>query len=69
MKHDRGRDALRLQELSKKRDMQPSITTWCTCCTYNTRMDAHDVEAGSKHEIAKELLRNLWVDRAGMPDP
>ena len=32
----------------------------------NVLICAHDVEAGRKHAIAKELLRNLWVDRAGI---
>jgi predicted nucleic acid-binding protein len=32
----------------------------------NVLIYGHDVEAGRKHEIAKELLRSLWVDRAGI---
>jgi predicted nucleic acid-binding protein len=27
---------------------------------------AHDVDAGRKHEIAKDLLRDLWVARTGV---
>ena len=27
---------------------------------------AHDVDAGSKHDVARELLRTLWVERAGV---
>jgi predicted nucleic acid-binding protein len=32
----------------------------------NVLIYAHDVDAGRKHEIAKDLLRHLWVERAGM---
>lgn len=32
----------------------------------NVLIYAHDVDAGRKHEIAKDLLRTLWVERAGM---
>jgi len=32
----------------------------------NVLIYAHDVDAGRKHEIAKELLRALWTERAGM---
>lgn len=32
----------------------------------NVLIYAHDVDAGRKHEIAKELLRTLWAERAGM---
>ncbi|MEZ5291732.1 MAG: PIN domain-containing protein [Vicinamibacterales bacterium] len=32
----------------------------------NVLIYAHDVDAARKHEIAKELLRTLWVERAGM---
>ena len=31
----------------------------------NVLIYAHDVDAGSKHEVAKELLRELWSERAG----
>ena len=31
----------------------------------NVLIYAHDVDAGRKHEIAKDLLRTLWADRAG----
>ncbi|MFN8061244.1 MAG: PIN domain-containing protein [Vicinamibacterales bacterium] len=32
----------------------------------NVLIYAHDVDAARKHEIAKGLLRTLWVERAGM---
>jgi predicted nucleic acid-binding protein len=32
----------------------------------NVLIYAHDVDAGRKHEIAKDLLRTLWADRAGI---
>ncbi|MBP7775526.1 MAG: PIN domain-containing protein [Acidobacteria bacterium] len=32
----------------------------------NVLIYAHDVDAGRKHDIAKDLLRALWADRAGM---
>lgn len=32
----------------------------------NVLIYAHDVDAGRKHEIAKELLRTLWAERAGI---
>ena len=32
----------------------------------NVLIYAHDVDAGRKHEIAKDLLRRLWADRAGI---
>jgi predicted nucleic acid-binding protein len=32
----------------------------------NVLIYAHDVDAGRKHDIAQDLLRTLWVDRAGM---
>lgn len=31
----------------------------------NVLIYAHDVDSGRKHEIAKDLLRTLWADRAG----
>jgi predicted nucleic acid-binding protein len=35
----------------------------------NVLIYAHDVDAGPKHEIAKTVLRQLWVDRAGVLSP
>jgi predicted nucleic acid-binding protein len=35
----------------------------------NVLIYAHDVDAGRKHEIAKTVLRQLWVDRAGVLSP
>lgn len=32
----------------------------------NILIHAHDVEAGRKREIAQDLLRRLWVERAGI---
>ncbi len=32
----------------------------------NVLIDAHDVDAGRRHEIARDLLRALWAERAGM---
>ena len=32
----------------------------------NVLIYAHDVDAGRKHEVAKQLLRTLWEERAGM---
>ena len=32
----------------------------------NVLIYAHDVDAGRKHERARELLRTLWADRAGI---
>jgi predicted nucleic acid-binding protein len=32
----------------------------------NVLIYAHDVDAGRKHEIAKGLLRDLWVERTGV---
>ena len=32
----------------------------------NVLIYAHDVDAGRKHEIAKQLLRTLWAERAGI---
>jgi predicted nucleic acid-binding protein len=32
----------------------------------NVLIYAHDVDAGRKHAIAKELLRTLWADRSGI---
>lgn len=32
----------------------------------NVLIYAHDVDAGRKHEIARGLLRDLWVDRTGV---
>jgi predicted nucleic acid-binding protein len=31
----------------------------------NVLIYAHDVDAGEKHEAAKSLLRELWIERAG----
>jgi predicted nucleic acid-binding protein len=31
----------------------------------NVLIYAHDVDAGKKHEAAKSLLRELWIERAG----
>jgi predicted nucleic acid-binding protein len=35
----------------------------------NVLIYAHDRDAGSKHAIARELLRNLWRHRAGVLSP
>jgi len=32
----------------------------------NVLIYAHDVDAGRKHQIALDLLRTLWADRAGV---
>jgi predicted nucleic acid-binding protein len=32
----------------------------------NVLIYAHDIDAGRKRQIAQELLRNLWTDRAGL---
>lgn len=32
----------------------------------NVLIYAHDIDAGRKHEIASELLRELWAERAGI---
>lgn len=32
----------------------------------NVLVYAHDVDAGNKHEIARELLRRLWENRQGV---
>jgi predicted nucleic acid-binding protein len=32
----------------------------------NVLIYAHDVDAGAKHEIAKEVLRELWSERTGV---
>lgn len=32
----------------------------------NVLIYAHDVDAGRKREIAQDLLRSLWVERAGI---
>lgn len=32
----------------------------------NVLIYAHDVDAGRKHEIARDVLRALWAERAGM---
>jgi predicted nucleic acid-binding protein len=32
----------------------------------NVLIYAHDIDAGRKNEIAKGLLRNLWVERVGV---
>jgi len=32
----------------------------------NVLIYAHDVDAGAKHEIAKNVLRELWNERAGV---
>ena len=32
----------------------------------NILIYAHDVDAGRKHEVAREVLRGLWVDHAGV---
>jgi predicted nucleic acid-binding protein len=32
----------------------------------NVLIYAHDVDAGAKHEIAKSVLRDLWIERAGI---
>lgn len=32
----------------------------------NVLIYAHDVDAGRKHEIARDLLRTLWIERTGM---
>ena len=33
----------------------------------NVLIYAHDVDARGKHETAKEILRDLWSRRAGVP--
>ena len=32
----------------------------------NVLIYAHDIDAGRKHDIGKAVLRELWVDRAGV---
>jgi predicted nucleic acid-binding protein len=32
----------------------------------NVLIYGHDLDAGGKHEIAKNLLRDLWADRSGV---
>lgn len=32
----------------------------------NVLIYAHDVDTGRKHEIAKGLLRDLWIARTGV---
>jgi predicted nucleic acid-binding protein len=32
----------------------------------NVLIYAHDADAGDKHEVAKGLLRNLWLERTGV---
>ena len=32
----------------------------------NVLIYAHDVDAGRKRDVARELLRALWVERAGV---
>lgn len=32
----------------------------------NVLIYAHDVDAGHKHDIAQDLLRTLWIERAGV---
>lgn len=32
----------------------------------NVLIYAHDTDAGAKHEIAKTLLRELWIERTGL---
>jgi predicted nucleic acid-binding protein len=32
----------------------------------NVLIYAHDVDADSKHEIAKDVIRTLWAERAGI---
>ena len=32
----------------------------------NVLIYAHDVDAGRKHDVAKDLLRSLWAERAGV---
>lgn len=32
----------------------------------NVLIYAHDIDAGSKHEIAKRIMRELWSERAGL---
>jgi predicted nucleic acid-binding protein len=32
----------------------------------NVLIYAHDVDAGRKHEIAKTVVRELWVERSGL---
>ena len=32
----------------------------------NVLIYAHDADAGSKHQIAKEVLRELWTERTGV---
>ena len=32
----------------------------------NVLIYAHDADAGGKHEVAKGLLRDLWLERTGM---
>ena len=32
----------------------------------NVLIYAHDTDAGAKHEIAKTVLRDLWIERTGL---
>lgn len=32
----------------------------------NILISAHDVDAGRKHDVAKALLRDLWMARTGV---
>ena len=32
----------------------------------NVLIYAHDADAGRKHDVAKDILRSLWVERAGV---
>lgn len=35
----------------------------------NILIYAHDVDAGEKHRLAKEVLQTLWLDRTGVLSP
>lgn len=35
----------------------------------NVLIYAHDADSGEKHRIARELLRELWLDRTGVLSP
>jgi predicted nucleic acid-binding protein len=43
-----------------------SGTTDKTFVDTNVLIYAHDVDAGRKHEIAKTVVRELWVERSGL---
>jgi predicted nucleic acid-binding protein len=43
-----------------------SGTTDRTFVDTNVLIYAHDVDAGRKREVAQDLLRSLWVERAGV---